>query len=131
MLHNPGHSSFYSQYKAATAKTCHQKIGRTDDITLADARKRAKMLKAEIALGADPRGDAKRQKAVPTLNDFFTDTYLPFAMPRKRSWPRDEQLFRLRIAGKFGHLRLNQLSRQQVSPALRNLPDSDPQDQRV
>ena len=111
---NPGHGSFYYRYKDATGKTCHQKLGRTDHITLADARKQAKTLKAEIALGADPRGEAKRQKAVPTLNAFFTDTYLPFAMPRKRSWPRDEQLFRLRIAGKFGHLRLNQLSRQAI-----------------
>ncbi len=110
----PGHGTYYLRYKDATGKTCHQKIGRTDDISLADARKRAKTLKAEIALGADPRGEAKKQKEVPTMNEFFTETYLPHAMPRKRSWKRDEQLFRLRIAGKFGHLRLNQLSRQQV-----------------
>lgn len=110
----PGHGTYYLRYKDATGKTCHQKIGRTDDISLADARKQAKTLKAEIALGADPRGEAKRQKEVPTLDEFFTTHYLPFAMPRKRSWRRDEELYRLRIAGKFGHLRLNQLTRQAI-----------------
>ena len=111
---NPGRGTYYLRYKDASGKTCHQKIGRTDDISIADARKRAKTLKAEIALGADPRGEAKKQKEVPTLDEFFTETYLPHAMPRKRSWKRDEQLYRLRIAGKFGHLRLNQLTRQQA-----------------
>lgn len=110
----PGHGTYYLRYKDATGKTCHQKLGRTEDISIADARKRAKTQKAEIALGADPRGEAKRQKEVPTLNDFFNDTYLPHAIPRKRSWQRDEQLFRLRIGGRFGHLRLNQLSRQAI-----------------
>lgn len=111
---HPGRGSYYLRYKDATGKTCHQKLGRTEDISLADARKQAKTLKAEIALGADPRGEAKRQKEVPFLNDFFNDTYLPYAVPRKRSWKRDEQLFRLRISEKFGHLRLNQLSRQAI-----------------
>lgn len=110
----PGRGTYYLRYKNGAGKTCHQKIGRTDDISLADARKRAKTLKAEIALGADPRGEAMKQKEVPTLNEFFTATYLPFAMPRKRSWKRDEQLYRLRISEQFGHLRLNQITRHQV-----------------
>jgi integrase len=32
----------------------------------------------------------------------------------KRSWGRDEELYRLRIKGAFGHKRLNEISRQQV-----------------
>ena len=121
----PDHGTYYLRYKDATGKTCHQKIGRTEDISLADARKQAKTLKAEIALGADPRGEAKRQKEVPTLDDFFSAHYLPFAMPRKRSWKRDEELYRLRIAGKFGHLRLNQLSRQAIQTFHTGLLDGE------
>ena len=111
---HPGHGTYYLRYKDATGKTCHQKIGRTGDVSLAEARKQSKTLKAEIALGADPRGEAKRQKEVPTLDVFFNTHYLPFATARKRSWKRDEELYRLRIADKFGHLRLNQLSRQAI-----------------
>ena len=111
---SPGHGTFYLRYKDGTGKTCHQKIGRTADLGLADARRKARQLKAEIALGADPRGEAKSQREVPTLDVFFTQLYEPFAKPRKRSWKRDDELYRLRIKGKFGNRRLNQISRQMV-----------------
>lgn len=121
---SPDQGTFYLRYKDPTGKTCHQKIGRTTDITLADARKKAKLLKAEIALGADPRGQVKADKAVITFGDFFNDHYLPFAKPRKRSWRRDEELFRLRIEAKFGDRRLNQLTAQQIQTFHTSLLDS-------
>ena len=67
----PGQGTYYLRYKDPTGKTCHQKIARTVETTLFDARKKAKQLKAEIALGADPRGQVKAQKAVITGDDFF------------------------------------------------------------
>jgi site-specific recombinase XerD len=109
-----GQGTFYWRYKDSTGKTCHQKIGRNSDITLADARKQAKTLKAEISLGADPRATAKAQRAIPTLGDFFDDTYLPYAKVHKRSWKRDVQLFS-RIRAAFGHLRLDQIQKQKVA----------------
>ena len=111
---SPGQGTFYLRYKDAQAKTCHQKLGRTSDTTLVEARKRARTLKAEIQLGADPRGQVKAGKAVITLGEFFDKHYLPYVKPRKRSWKRDEELFRLRIRDTLGHRRLNEISRQQV-----------------
>ena len=110
----PGQGTYYLRYKDATAKTCHQKIGRTTDTSLPDARKRARNLKAEIRLGADPRGEVKAQRAVITYGDFFDAHYLPYAKVHKRSWKRDEELFRLRIRSVFGDRRLNEITRQQV-----------------
>jgi integrase len=49
-----------------------------------------------------------------TLKDFFDSHYLPYVKPRKPSWQRDEELYRLRIDGTFGHKRLNEITRQQV-----------------
>ncbi len=71
---SPGQGTFYLRYKDSTGKTCHQKIGRSNEISLVDARKDAKILKAEIALGADPRGEEKARKAVLTYSEFFTRT---------------------------------------------------------
>src|SRR5574343_1001290 len=62
---SPGQGTYYLRYKDNTGKTCHQKIARTSEITLADARKKAKTLKAEIALGADPKAKSQASKAVP------------------------------------------------------------------
>lgn len=109
-----GQGTYYLRYKDDTGKTCHQKIGRTSDITLPEARRQAKNLRAEIQLGADPRGQERAKKAVVTLDTFFEGHYLPYVTPRKRSWKRDEELYRLRIKGAFGHKRLNEISRQQV-----------------
>src|SRR5258706_7744706 len=79
---SPGEGTYYVRYKDPTGKTCHQKIGRTTDLSLAEARKKAKQLKAEIQLGADPRGEIRAQKAVITVDEFFRDHYFPFITPR-------------------------------------------------
>ena len=109
-----GVGSLYLRYKDAHGKTCHQKIGRTSDTTLAEARQRAKQLKAEIYLGADPRAAARAKKAVLTYGTMFREFYLPHAKVHKRSWDRDEELFRLRIERVFGGRRLDQITRQQI-----------------
>src|SRR5450830_1388062 len=92
---SPGHGTYYLRYKDGTGKTCHQRIGTAAEVTLADARKQAKALKAEIALGADPKGAEKAKAKMLTFTDFFEGHYLPYVKPRKRSWASDEELFRL------------------------------------
>ena len=109
-----GQGTYYLRYKDRTGKTCHQKVGRTSDVDLVDARKQAKTLKAEISLGADPRGTEKAKKEVLTFSVFFEKHYLPYVEPRKRSWKRDDELYTLRIKEVFGHKRLNQITRQQI-----------------
>jgi len=109
-----GQGTYYLRYKDGSGKTCHQRLGTTTEITLTDARKQAKALKAEIALGADPKGDEKAKKAVLTFTDYFRQHFLPYVTPRLRSWKRYEELFRLRIQKVFGDKRLNEISRQQI-----------------
>lgn len=111
---SPGQGTYYLRYKNESNTTAHQKIGRTSEISLGEARKRARLQKAEILQGSDPRGEEKARKAVITFTEFFEQHYLPFVMSRKRSWKRDEELFRLRIKGVFGNKRLNEMTRQQI-----------------
>ena len=96
---SPGHGTYYLRYKDATSKTCHKRIGSTADLTLADARKQAKVIKGDIASGIDPKGEPK--KLMLTFDTFFQEEYLPYVTPRKRSWKRDEELYRLRIKKVF------------------------------
>lgn len=117
----PGQGTYYFRYRNKENKTAHQKIGRTTELDLAEARKKAKTLKAEISLGADPRGEEKARLAVLTFDAFFYDHYLPYVTPRKRSWKRDEELYRLRVADVFGTKRLNQVTRQQIQSFHTNL----------
>src|SRR6478735_1498268 len=75
---SPGQGTYYLRYKDGGGTTRHQKIGRTAEVTLGDARKQAKDLKARIRLGADPRGEAEARKAVMTFSEFFEQHYLPY-----------------------------------------------------
>jgi len=111
----PGRAVAFLRYKDVNGKTCHARIGSIPDVlSLAEVRKAAKKLKAEITLGADPRAEAKARKAVITYDDFFQNHYLPYAKLHKRSWDRDEELYRLRIKTVFGGKRLNQITRHQL-----------------
>lgn len=111
---SPGQGTYYLRYKDSKGKTCHQRIGKTTEISLTDARKQAKTLKAEIELGADPRGEEKARNAVMTLDDYWINRYSRVSQSMKRSYPREEQLYRLRIKPRFGHLKLSEITRQQL-----------------
>lgn len=111
---SPSEGVYYLRWKDHNNKTCHTKLGRTIYIDLADARKAAKQLRAEIALGANPQAEARANKAVVTVKAFFEDNYLPYAKPRKRSYARDEEMYRLRIKETFGNQKLNEVTRKSV-----------------
>lgn len=111
---NPDVGTYFLRYKNSNGVTAHEKISRTTEITLVEARKKALQLKSEIAEGNDPREKAKAKKAVLTFAEFFTEHYLPHAKSRKRSWNKDESMFRVRLNAVFGSKRLNQISRREV-----------------
>jgi integrase len=94
--------------------TVHSKIARTDEISLADARKRALALKADIFRGSDPQALLRDQKSVPTFQVFADEHYLPFAKAHKRSWKNDKAILRLRLLPAFGDMKLNAITRRQV-----------------
>ncbi|MBT9457481.1 MAG: site-specific integrase [Burkholderiaceae bacterium] len=110
---SPGLGTFYLRYRDTNRKQHKKNLGRTNEVSLADARAAAKKLKAEVACGGNPVAEAKAAKEVPTLAAFFKEQYLPHAKSQKRSWRRDIELWR-RIDVAFGSLRLNQLNRQKV-----------------
>ncbi len=116
--------TFFLRYKDDNGKTCHQKLGRSCDISLKQARFEAKRLRAEIQLGANPRAEARAKKAVLTWNEFFNTRYLIYVRQHKRSWHNDEEMHRLRIGPKFGNLRLNRFTRHAVQQFHNELRDS-------
>ena len=112
---NPGRSTWWIRYRSnAASSTKYLRLGHYPDMSLDEARQRAKTEKARIQLGADPRAEADAKKAVPTFSDFFEEQYMPHVRTRKRTASKDEEYFRLRLKAAFGHKRLNQISRREV-----------------
>jgi integrase len=115
--------TFRLRYKNAAGRTAYAQVGRSCNITLKEARERVRQLKAEIQLGADPQAAAREKKRVPTWSVFFPD-YLKYVKQHKRSWTSDEEMHRLRIAPKFGDVRLNKFTRHAVQQFHNELRDS-------
>jgi hypothetical protein len=77
---SPGKGTYMLRYKSS-GQTKYIKIGRTYDISFADAKKRAVELKTEIASGRDPRLEKADKASVPTLTAFMEEHYFPYVRP--------------------------------------------------
>lgn len=110
----PGRGLYRYQDKV-NGKSTWVRLGTTDDTTLDQAR--AKVLKFKEMKALAPKlavVPVEAPKVMPTLNAFFKLHYKPYAKPRKRSFDRDEEMFRLRIGPVFGGMLLSEISRQAV-----------------
>lgn len=112
------HGMYRLRYKNDTGKTCHQRIGRITEVTLAEARRQAKILKAEIALGKNLREEGKSKQSELTYERFFEDHYVPHKSPHKRSIEDDIRIFRLKIQPTLGHKLLHQITRIEIQALL-------------
>ena len=105
--------TWYLRYKA-NGKTAYTRLGSVQDLGLAQARKQAITLKAQHTLAPKHAVEAKTPMGDMTLDVFMRDHYFPHAAQHKRSVKRDDQLHRLRIGPKFGHLALSAINRRDV-----------------
>jgi integrase len=113
---NPNAGVFRVRYRDNGGKgtTRYVTVGKTTELTLAEARGKAKEIKASIALGADPRGEANAQRKMITVAELFEKFVLPHSKAHKRSYARDLEMFNLRIKPSLGHLRLTDVTRRAV-----------------
>ena len=105
--------TYYLRYKR-NGKTAYDRLGTIRELTLTQARKLATQKKVEHAQEAKLPVEAKPTIGEMTLDTFWTDHYLPHAKLHKRSWKRDDQLYRLRIAKKFSDKPLSAITRYEV-----------------
>lgn len=104
--------TWYLRYKS-NGKTSYERLSSLSEMSLASARKLATLRKAVHASEAQAP-EVKVTQGEITLDDFMCEHYMPHAKNQKRSWLRDDQLYRIRIKPKFGHLPLKSISRHEV-----------------
>lgn len=109
-----GGATFYFRYRDHAGKVRMSRIGRSQEICLADARAKAHGMRQMVREGGDPKAEARRLRDVPSLAEFVHEHYLPYAKTRKRSWGTDEVMWRLHILPVLGQLRMNRVTRQDV-----------------
>lgn len=110
-----GIKTYFLRYTNSYGKQCQMKLGRTNELSLAQARTLAKKHLAEIALGGpDPLAFKKLLRTVPTLSEFAYGKYLPYVKIHKRSWKTDECLLRVHILPKLGDKHLDEVTQADV-----------------
>ena len=110
---SPGQGTYYIRWKQ-DGKTRHRKLGTTAEISLDEARERAKKLKAEITLGIDSRRNEPAKPVQPTLNQYYESDYLPYIKQRNRSWKSTNGVFTRYVQPRFGSMRFSEITRGMV-----------------
>ena len=112
---NQKQGSYYLRYKNQQGKTQHYRIGKTADMPLSEARKEAKQIKRVFA---EEQKETQPTIESLTFQTYIEEKYLPYALIHKRSYRFDESMCRLRILPKFGHLKLDQITREDAIKSL-------------
>jgi integrase len=105
--------TYFLRYKRQ-GKTAYDRLGTIKELTLAQARKLATEKKVEHTKAAKLPPPEKPVLGEMSLDTFMADHYFPHAKLHKRSWVRDDQLYRIRIKPEFGESRLCDITRYQV-----------------
>lgn len=115
--------TFFLRFKRQ-GKTAYDRLGTIKELTLPQARKMATEKKVEYAkLAKQPAKERPILCEMP-LDTFMADHYFPHVKVHKRSWVRDDQLYRIRIKPKFGDSKLCDLTRYQVQQFQNDLSES-------
>lgn len=110
-----GVKTYFLRYTNSHGSQCQMKLGRANELSLAQARKLAKKHLADIASGgADPLQTKKMLRTVPTLKEFAQEEYLPYVKIHKRSWETDECLLRVHILPRLGDKHLDEITQADV-----------------
>lgn len=93
-------------------------LGHYPDLTLADARTAAKEALVKAARGEDPAERIQGLKAAPTIKDLGEAFIEQHAKVKKRSWLKDEQALKRDVYPAWGHRKVHDVSRRDVSHLL-------------
>ena len=110
---SPGQGSYYLRWKQ-DGKTRHRKLGTTADISLDEARERAKRLRADITLGIESRHVEPAKPVQTTLGQYYTSEYLPFIKQRNRSWKSTDGVYRRYVKPVFSTCKFTDITRKMV-----------------
>ncbi len=114
-------TTFYLRYVDSRHRRHEFRIGKLGDITLDQARKRAEQLKAEVSLGGDPAAVLAKLRAVPSVEEFARDRYIPHIQENLRGAHNIEAYLRMRILPAIGKKALDEVTQADVADLRRKL----------
>lgn len=107
---------WYLRLKNSAGTNVYKKLGTVKDISLPQARKLVKQIRSEHAVTLHAAGNAALvvAKTEMTWGTFIADHFAPYCKAHIRSFKKYEQLERIYVAPRFGHLPLSKITRKEV-----------------
>jgi len=101
-------------------------LGQYSDMSLADARTEAEVLKRELRQGVDPLIAKQRQKwtGITSVNDLFEDWYKDNLLPRLKHPNIPARIFRKDIKPVIGELKIQDVTALDVREVIHRVRDS-------
>ncbi len=118
-----GGVTFYMRYTDARRRRHEIKLGRLGDVTVDQARKRAEHIKAEVSLGGNPAEGLAKLRAIPSVEEFVRERYLPHVQETLRAAGNVETCLRLRlrILPAIGRKALDEVTQADIADLRRKL----------
>jgi integrase len=107
--------TWYLRLKNAQGTNTYKKLGTVKDVTLAQARKLTKQVRAEHVSAVKTEGAIVLvSKTEMTWSTYIADHFAPYCRAHIRSSKRYDQLERRYVAPRFGHLPLSHITRKEA-----------------
>lgn len=110
-----GGKTYYQRYTDARGRERQFRIGPSDVLSLAEARRKARTVVAQALVGTDPQAQRAELRKIPTLKELVRDRYLPHVKSYKRSWQTDETVLRLHILPFLGTEYIDQIRAEPIA----------------
>ena len=101
-------------------------LGYYPELSLADARRKAKTARAAADLGHDPAAERRAQREAATFAELVSDYLERHAKPRKRSWRADEQMLKKHIPATWSDRKAAEITRRDVRDLLAKVAAKTP-----
>lgn len=112
--------TYWLRYNDNRRRERYIRLGSIGDAPVAAVRKRARELRAMVALGGDPAREADLRRAVPTVASFLTERLLPFLAERQRG-AANHRAYARRIIAAIGQKHLDEVTPGDIDNIRRSL----------
>ena len=109
-----GGKTYYLRYRDDHGRQRQHKIGDAQSISFDKARSAAERLRSQVVLGENPAEAKKIKRSIPTIADFYKDTYLPFLRSYRRNMQSDYSFHQTHLLPRFGKMHLDEITQQDV-----------------
>ncbi len=113
-VRSSGGKSYYLRYMEPNGRQRQILIGGWQDVTFAQARKKAQHLRSEVVLGGDPLGDRKRKRLVPTYAELARQ-HIDHARTYQKRPENTVSVITIHLLPRWGKLHLDEIKPQAIS----------------